>query len=68
MLAGIAQALRPGGRFVVVDFYKHGFDDPDHIRIDEPQVIREIEANGFKLASQRVHVPGKQYLLEFVRR
>jgi ubiquinone/menaquinone biosynthesis C-methylase UbiE len=63
MLAGIWKSLRRGGKLVLVDFYKDGFRDPEHIRLDEADVIREIEANGFRLVSNRVHVPEKQYML-----
>lgn len=65
MLVGIRQALRDGGRFVIVDYYKSGFRDPDHIRLDKPAVIQEVEANGFRLAENSEHIPGTQYRLEF---
>jgi len=64
MLAGIARSLRDGGRFVVVDFYKSKFDNPEHIRLEEPDVIKEIEANGFRLAERRTHAD-QQYVLVF---
>ncbi|MGH9660926.1 MAG: methyltransferase domain-containing protein [Bryobacteraceae bacterium] len=72
MLAGLRRGLKAGGRLVVVDFYKRpgamgGNNALDHIRIDEPEVIREIEANGFKLISKREHVKGRQYMIVFGR-
>lgn len=68
MLAGIRQALRPGGKFVVVDYYKASFRDPAHIRLEKAGVIKEIEANGFQLVSNEEHVPGQQYRLVFEKR
>ncbi len=70
MLAGIRKALRPGGRLVLVDYYKRpgamrGADAVTHIRADEPEVIKEVEAAGFRLVSSAVHVEGSQYLLIF---
>ena len=65
MLAGIRAALKPGGRFAVLDYYQDGFGDPDHIRADKAEVIREIEAAGFRLVADQEHVPGKQYLIIF---
>jgi ubiquinone/menaquinone biosynthesis C-methylase UbiE len=68
MLAGIRKALRPGGKFVVVDYYKASFRDPAHIRLEKAGVIEEIEANGFRLLSNEEHVPGQQYRLVFEKR
>ena len=68
MLAGISKSLREGGRFVVVDYYKSKFNDPAHIRLEAEDVIQEIEANGFRLAARREHVPGRQYMIEFAKR
>ncbi len=63
MLSGIRSALADGGRFVLVDYYKDGFRDPDHIRADKPEVIREVEAAGFRLVRGLEHVPDTQYML-----
>lgn len=68
MLAGIRRALRDGGRFVVVDYYQKSFRDPAHIRLEKGDVIREIEANGFRLLSNEEHIPGSQYRLVFRKR
>ena len=68
MLAGIHKALKPGGKLVIVEYYK----SPDamangramtHIRLNKPDVIKEIEANHFRLVSEREHIPGSQYML-----
>lgn len=73
MLAGIRRALKPGGRLVVVDYYRRpdampGGNAMRHIRLDRDGVINEIEAAGFKLLSTREQVPGRQYMATFERR
>jgi len=37
----------------------------EHIRLDEDDVIREVEANGFRLISQHEHVPKESYIAIF---
>jgi len=49
MLAGIHKALKPRGKLVVVEYYKRLEAMPNgraltHIRLDMPDVIKEIEA------------------------
>jgi predicted methyltransferase len=73
MLAGIAKGLKSGGRLVIVEYYKRPNAMPngramEHIRLDEPDVIKEIEANGFRLLSQREHIKDSQYMLTFARK
>jgi ubiquinone/menaquinone biosynthesis C-methylase UbiE len=68
MLAGMRAALKPGGRLVLVDFYKEGFRDPMHIRLDEHDVAREVTANGFELLSSRPFIEGRQYIATFRRK
>jgi len=68
MLAAIHQSLKPGGKLVLVEYYKTNEAMPNgraltHIRINKPEVIAEIEHNHFKLVSEREHVPGSQYML-----
>lgn len=65
MLANIKRSLRPNGRFVIVDFYKAGFRDPAHIRLDQAEVIKEVESNGFQLQTKMDHQPGTQYIAIF---
>lgn len=67
-LAGIAKALRPGGRFILVDFYKAGFRDPAHIRLDQADVIKEVERYGFQLVKKQDHQPGVQYIAFFEKK
>jgi ubiquinone/menaquinone biosynthesis C-methylase UbiE len=73
MLASIRKGLKPRGRLVIVDFYKRPTAMPngnamEHIRIDIADVIKEVEAAGFKLVSQREHIPASQYMATFERK
>jgi predicted methyltransferase len=68
MLAAIHQSLKPGGKLVVVEYYKRQEAMPEgraltHIRLDMADVIKEIEANHFHLIAEQEHVPDSQYLL-----
>ena len=68
MLAGIYKALKPDGKLVVVEYYKRPEAMPGgravtHIRLDMPDVIKEIESNRFHLLSEREHIPNSQYVL-----
>jgi ubiquinone/menaquinone biosynthesis C-methylase UbiE len=72
MLAGIARGLAPRGWLFIVDYYKRpgampGQDAVHHIRLDLDGVVKEVEANGFKLAWQREHIPGSQYIACFTK-
>jgi predicted methyltransferase len=68
MLAAIHKSLKPGGKLVVVEYYKRPEAMPNnraltHIRLDMPDVIKEIEANHFHLLSEKEHIPDSQYML-----
>jgi len=68
MLASIHKALKPGGKLVIVEYYKTPEAMPNgramtHIRLNKPDVVKEIEVNHFHLVSEREHVPGSQYML-----
>jgi ubiquinone/menaquinone biosynthesis C-methylase UbiE len=70
MLGALHKALKPGGRLVLVDYYKRPDAMPNnramtHIRIDKDDVVKEVERNHFKLISEREHIPGSQYMLVF---
>jgi SAM-dependent methyltransferase len=72
MLAGIRQSLKPGGHLVIVEYYKSktampGGDALQHIRLNKPELIKEVEANHFRLLSSHDHVPGSQYMAIFER-
>ena len=66
MLANLARALKAAGHLVIVDFYKK--DRPDHIRLEREDVVKEIEANGFRLLSKVDRTGNNQYLLSFAKR
>ena len=68
MLAAIHKSLKPDGKLVVVEYYKRQEAMPEgraltHIRLDMPEMIKEIEANRFHLIAEKEHVPDSQYLL-----
>ena len=65
MLASIHKGLAPGGRLVIVDFYKRGFRDPAHIRLDDDGVIAEVKENGFTLIESKPFTPDSQYMAIF---
>lgn len=70
MLAHIKQALAPNGRFAIVEYFKTKEAMPngralEHIRLNDSDMIREIESHGFKLEMEREHVPHSQYLAVF---
>ena len=73
MLAAFRQALRPGGRLVIVEYYRRpnailGMNAVQHIRLDEPDLVREVQANGFKLLSTHDQIPNSQYMAIFAPR
>jgi len=68
MLAAIHKSLKPDGKLVIVEYYKRqeamaGGRALTHIRLDMPDVIKEIEANHFHLIAEKEHVPDSQYVL-----
>jgi len=73
MLGHIRDSLFKVGRLFIVDYYKRpnamqGGDAVQHIRLDEEDVAREVEAKGFHLVAQREINPGSQYMLVFEKR
>ena len=76
MLETIKESLRRGGRLAIIEYHKRrgamDNEDPDfalkHIRAGDAQVVREVEAAGFKLIWRREHSPGRQYIAMFRRR
>jgi ubiquinone/menaquinone biosynthesis C-methylase UbiE len=70
MLAALHRELHDRGRLVVVDYYKRpdampGGGAMHHIRIDDADVIKEIEASHFRLLSEHEHTKGSQYMAIF---
>ncbi len=75
MLAAIKRGLKQGGRLAIVEYHKKRGAmevDPDfaltHIRAGAEQVVREIEAAGFKVLWRRDHAPDRQYVVVFQNR
>jgi len=66
MLAALHRELRAGGRLVIVDFHPGAGGMPaHHIRLDEADVIKEIEANQFRVVSHHEHGSSGQYIAIF---
>jgi ubiquinone/menaquinone biosynthesis C-methylase UbiE len=68
MLAALRKALKPDGKLIVVEYYKRESAMPGgraltHIRLDMPDVIKEIEANHFHLLMEKEHIKNVQYML-----
>jgi ubiquinone/menaquinone biosynthesis C-methylase UbiE len=68
MLAALYKALKPDGRLVIVEYYKRESAMPGgraltHIRLDMPDVIKEVEANRFHLLMEKEHIKNVQYML-----
>jgi ubiquinone/menaquinone biosynthesis C-methylase UbiE len=68
MLAAIYKALKPTGRLAVVEYYKRPEAMPNgramtHIRLDMPDVIKDVEANKFHLVMEKETIHNSQYLL-----
>ena len=73
MLEHIHDSLLSDGKLVVVEYFKRPGampgNDPDlalrHIRLDQDDLIKEVEANGFRLVSKHDLVPKSQYIAIF---
>ena len=68
MLAALHKALKPDGKLVIVEYYKRESAMPGgraltHIRLDMPDVIKEVEANHFHLLMEKEHIKNVQYML-----
>jgi ubiquinone/menaquinone biosynthesis C-methylase UbiE len=73
MLQHIHDSLLSDGKLVIVEYFKRTGampgNDPDlplrHIRLDQDDLIKEVEANGFRLVSKHDLVPKSQYIAIF---
>ena len=65
----LAKILKPGGRVVVIDFYKKSLPvgPPESMKLSEQEVIAEFQKAGFGL-SKRLDILPYQYFLFFERR
>jgi len=76
MLEHIRDSLLSDGKLVIVEYYKRpgAMGGPDanraleHIRLDQDDLIKEVEANGFRLVSKSDLVPKSQYLAIFQKK
>jgi len=76
MLEHIHDSLLSDGKLVIVEYYKRvgamPGPDPDlplrHIRLDQDQLVAEVEASGFRLVLKRDLVPKSQYIAVFQRK
>jgi ubiquinone/menaquinone biosynthesis C-methylase UbiE len=64
----IDQALRPGGRIVIIDFYKKKLPvgPPEAMKLSESQVIGELEAAGFR-KTKTFRFLAYQFFMQFER-
>jgi hypothetical protein len=61
---------------VIVEYFKRPGaipgDDPnrvvEHVRLDQDDLIKEVEANGFRLVFKRDLMPKSQYLAVFEKK
>jgi hypothetical protein len=68
MLSAFHEALRANGKLVIVEYYKRESAMPDgkalsRIRLDLPDVIKELEANRFHLLEEKEYAKNSQYML-----
>ena len=65
-LALMKKMLKPGGQVVMIDFKKAEtpVGPPMEMRIDRGDLLKEMEANGFKLTAEHTSLP-HQYFLVF---
>ncbi len=76
MLEHIHDSLLSDGKLVIVEYFKRlgamPGSDPDlalrHIRLDRDDLIKEVEASGFRLVSTRDLVPKSQYIAIFEKK
>jgi len=74
MLSHISDSLLSDGKLVIVEFYKrrgamgNGDRALEHIRLDQDDLIKEVEANGFRLVSKSDVVPNSQYIAIFQKK
>ena len=77
MLSHILDSLLSDGKLIIVEYYKRpgampGGGDPNrpvqHIRLDQDDMIKEVEANGFRLVSKAELVPKSQHIEVFMKK
>ena len=73
MLASLRQALKPGGRLVIVEYHKNEKAMPNgraltHIRATREEFVKEIESHGLKAVEVKDFQPEVQWMGIFVAR
>ena len=65
-LSLMKKMLKPGGEIVIIDFHKKElpFGPPLQMKIAREDVIKQLEANGFRLSKEHTFLP-YQYFLVF---
>ncbi len=65
----LKRMLKPGGQVIMVDFkkVKTPVGPPMEMRIDRADLVREMEANGFQLASEHTFLEHQYFLVFKVR-
>ena len=68
-LSLMKKMLKPGGEIVMIDFHKKElpFGPPMQMKIAREDLIKQMEANGFKLSKEHTFLP-HQYFLVFAPR
>jgi len=64
-LALMKKMLKPGGQITMIDFQKKAtpVGPPDEMRVAREDVIRQMEANGFRLAKENTFLPYQYFLI-----
>jgi predicted methyltransferase len=76
MLEHIRDSLLSDGKLAIVEYFKRPGAMPgtdpnravEHIRLDQDDLIHEVEANGFRLVSKRDLIPRSQYIAIFEKK
>ncbi len=76
MLSHIRDSLLSDGKLAIVEYYKRPGASPggdpnravEHIRLDQADMIHEVEENGFRLISKGELVPKSQHIDIFVKK
>jgi len=74
MLGHIRDSLLSDGKLVIVEYFKRrgamgGTDRAlEHIRLDQDDLIAEVETNGYRLVSKHDLVPKSQYIAIFEKK
>jgi len=76
MMSRIRRALKPGGKLAIIDYYKRpgamANANPNfavtHIRLDEADVVAQIESFGYRAVLREAFLPNSQWLALFEKK